>query len=189
MKNEPFNVSRRHFISTMPCLMIGGSLTNAVPSFAIQTNKDRPLYTEFTLDEQRSVDNSIMARDIENYAGKGYSCAESTLIVSLRYLGKPEEWVDAAACFGGGLRHKDLCGLLTGGMMALGISAGMRHQQRDELKTGAQKLSNKYWDWWTARAPLHCSELRLQYNGIEEYTRMCKRVSLKLEELLKPARS
>lgn len=42
------------------------------------------------------------------------------LLVSLRYLRKPEELVWAASGFGGGLYHKDLCGFLAGRIMALG---------------------------------------------------------------------
>lgn len=188
MKKEPLNFTRRHLLSTIPCLMIGGCMKNVTRSSSTKKQQTQTLYGEFTQEEQRAILDSVMARDIENYAGKGYSCAESALMVSLRYLGKPEEWVDAAACFGGGLRHKDLCGLLTGGMMALGVSAGMLHQQRDEIKTYAQELSNKYWNWWASRAPLHCAELSLQYSGREDFLRMCKRVSVKLQELLEPAR-
>jgi hypothetical protein len=41
-------------------------------------------------------------------------------MAALKYLKKPEEYLHSAAAFGGGMAHYDLCGFLTGGIIALG---------------------------------------------------------------------
>jgi len=142
----------------------------------------------FSPQEFEDVKQSVMAGDMENYLGKGYSCAGMILLVSLRYLGKPEEWVHAAAAFGGGMGRGDLCGLLSGGMMAIGFASGMLNP--DDLKAlhrDAREWSNIYWDWWQQWGPVHCRTLKNQYKGPDEFLRMGKRVAVKIESLTKPA--
>ena len=134
-----------------------------------------------------------MAKDLKNYFIKGYSCAESLLMVSLKFLGKPEELVWIASGFGGGLYHKDLCGFLTSGVMAIGLSSGMLKKERLEGKEHCLQKLNQYWDWWASTAPLHCSEIRKGKTGPEEDPeyRACQRLgqlaAVKIEELIRPA--
>ena len=179
--------TRRHFLSTLPCLMLANTLTTDKKYFYLQEKRSRKLCQPFTAEEKELMQKSVLARDIENYAGKGYSCAESMLIVSLRFLEKPEECVHAAAAYGGGLGKGDLCGLLTGCMMVIGFAGGQMHQNRLQMKKTVRDLSNEFWAWWESWAPIHCRDLRKDYEGREEYLRMCKRVAVKLEELIKPA--
>ena len=84
-------------------------------------------------DEEKWIDGSTLAQDLGNYFGQNYSCAESLLMVSLRSLGKPEEWVWAASGFGGGMYKRDLCGFLTGGIIALGFASGMLKMPRKNM--------------------------------------------------------
>jgi len=92
--------------------------------------------------------------------------------------------VCAAAGFGGGMGRRDLCGLLTGGIMTIGFAGGKIHDNRDSMRGYVRAATGEYWSWWESRAPLHCRELRDQYNGTTEYLRMCKRVAVKLEDLI-----
>jgi len=112
-------------------------------------------------------------------------------MVSLRYLGQPEEILNVAGGFGGGLGQGDLCGLLTGGMMAIGLSAGMIHKERSEFSRYGKKIYKEYWDWWVSCALLHCSELRPKIVRGESnlYISMCRRVAAKMEGLIKPAKA
>ncbi len=131
--------------------------------------QDKPgFWSNFTPQEQRIIDASIMARDIQNYAGHGFGCAERCYIVALRYLGEPEARLEAATVFNGGLGQGDLCGMLTGGMLGIGVAAGKLHQDRTERRRRARQMSNEYWKWWLSRGPVHCSELRRMYQGGEE---------------------
>jgi hypothetical protein len=125
-----------------------------------------------------------MAKDIGTYFGQDFSCAESLLMASLRHLGKPEEWVWAAAGFGGGMYKRDLCGFLTGGIMALGFASGIREMPRKEAKEYCGDLVEKYWGWWGLQAPYHCAEIR---EGQTTYE-VCRNLGLlsaaKIEEFL-----
>ena len=115
---------------------------------------------------------------------KGYSCSESILLAALRYLKQPEEYLRSAAPFGGGMAHYDLCGYLTGGLMALGNAAGVHHKDRKKMKALTGKMTKEYWSWWQSWAPLHCYQLRPKYDK-DTSVNMKKRVAAKVEELIK----
>jgi len=127
-----------------------------------------------------------MATDIVDYPRQGFSCAGSILSSALQYLRKANEISHAASSFGGGIGRSDLCGLFTGGHMAIGIAAGMIHKDVKPRQQYAREISHKYWDWWESLAPIHCKDLRPKYDK-EGYTRMLQRVAVKVEELIKPA--
>jgi hypothetical protein len=127
-----------------------------------------------------------MAQGVANDQGLG--CAETCSATACDYLGEPGEWVDAATAFSGGFGKGDLCGLLTGGLMAIGIAAGRLHEGRAAMKQFAHPLKDEYWNWLTARGPLHCSELRTRYEGSDEFMRMTQRALAKVEELIRAAR-
>jgi hypothetical protein len=188
-------IPRRKFIASASFLALGGRLfgVSLISSQSAQVAQE--LKKELTTEELKLVERSTMAKDLKNYFIKGYSCAESLLMVSLKLLGKPEELVWIASGFGGGLYHKDLCGFLTSGVMAIGISSGMLKKERLEGKEHCQQKLNQYWEWWTSMAPLHCSEIRKEETSSEEDTdyRVCQRLgqlaAVKIEELIKPAKA
>jgi len=132
------------------------------------------------------IENSAMAQEMANLMGKGYSCAELSLLVSLHYIDRHGNEVHAAAGFCGGLGHDDLCGLLTGSIMGIGFAAGKGFEDSRERYAFVKKARNAYWDWWTDHVPLHCKDLGPLYHGREEYLNMCQRVAAKLEALIKP---
>jgi len=108
------------------------------------------------------------------------------VISALRITGRPDELVNAAACFGGGIQHYDLCGLLTGGFMSIGFTSG-NFSDNKEKSEFVKKATRSYWQWWEERAPKHCFELRPKYSWDKEnYKRMIQRVACKVEELIKP---
>jgi hypothetical protein len=166
--------------------MLGG-LT--LPRYLAQgEQQDRPgFWGNFTPEEQEAIQGSEMARSIPGYLGQGLGCAEICLAASVDYLGETRDWLDAAAVFSGGFGQQDLCGFLTGGMMAIGVAAGTLHEDRAALKEFARPRAQQYWEWWTSRGPLHCSELTRMYEGREEFIRMGQRSAAKLEQLFEPA--
>jgi C_GCAxxG_C_C family probable redox protein len=105
------------------------------------------------------------------------------LLAVLRHLDLPDDRLDAAACFGGGMGQRDLCGLLTGGFMALGNAAGACYADRKQMKAAASKMSSEYWHWFSEHAPIHCRDLKPSYDR-EGYLRMKQRVAMKLESLI-----
>ncbi|MEA3421237.1 MAG: C-GCAxxG-C-C family protein [Acidobacteriota bacterium] len=184
-KNGSLNISRRAFMASASGLLVG-TTAFSMPSFLTHPVQECPkLSEELTPEELKMVNQSVMAKDMENYFGKGYSCAESLLIVSLRYLKQPEKMVWAACGYGGGMAHKDLCGFLTAGFMAIGFASGEVDMERKEAKKYCSRLINRYWDWWKITAPLHCRDIRKP--GVS--TKVCCRLGLlgaaKIEELIK----
>lgn len=139
---------------------------------------------EPTASELEAIKKSQMAGEIDDYFGKGYSCAESLLLVSLRFLRLPEELVWAAAGFGGGMQHREACGFLTAGIMSLGLAAGQLKMERREGKEWSKQRVNAYWSWWTTQAPLRCAEIRKEGTS----SKVCRRLGLlaaaKVESLI-----
>lgn len=182
-RSDDFKLNRRGFLNCASTLMLGTYFLGSAPLERAQETQELP--EELTPEEQKAVENSVMARDIKNYFGKGYSCAESILMVSLRFLKKPEELAWAASGFGGGMYHRDLCGFLTGGIMGIGLKTGMFKKTREEKKEICKNLVDQYWSWWSSLVPSRCSEIRKD----ETSPRVCRRLGLlaaaKIEELIR----
>jgi len=176
---------RRVFVKSL-----SGVLLAALPVHALDSVLDKPrekaLYDEFSDEEKSLIKSSKLAQEIVGVREEGNNCAESVLTAVVRVLDRPEEIAHVAAPFGGGIGRFDLCGLLTGGHMALGLAAGMVHSDSAKFKSLARELSAKYWKWWTAWAPIHCHELRPNYDS-EGFERMLQRVAAKIEQLIEPA--
>lgn len=182
--SENFKLSRRVFMVSASSLLVGSrllgldSLTDQIP----QTVSE--LKTELTQEELAWIQKSSMAKDLKNFFGKGLSCAESLLMVALRYLKKPEELVWVASGFGGGLYHRNLCGFLTAGIMAIGIRTGMLEAERKEAKEQTGQWVKSYWTWWTSQAPLHCADIRTEGTTSQVCRRLGQLAAAKTQELI-----
>jgi hypothetical protein len=188
-KSDVLIMPRRKFIASASFLVLGGRLFGMSSILSQSTQAPPELREELSPEELKIVEQSVMAKDLKNYFHKGYSCAESLLMVSLRFLGKPEELVWIASGFGGGLYHKDLCGFLTSGIMGIGLSAGMLKKERAEGKEYCKQKVNRYWKWWTSMAPLHCSEIRKEGTSSKVCSRLGQLAAVKIEELITPAKA
>ena len=183
-KKGRMEISRRVFVSSVPGFLLGAGLFTK-PSFGFVQEKPE-LKDKLTTEELQWVEDSIMAKDVTNYFGKSYSCAESLLMASLRFLKKPEELVWAAAGFGGGLYHKDLCGFLTAGIMAIGLSSGMLDKKRKEAKQHCGQQVKEYWKWWQSVVPLRCADIRTEGISSKVCARLGRMAAAKTEELITP---
>lgn len=179
------NYNRRKFIRSFSELFVGSCLLTGRSYFQSDDNK-RHLWSQFSEEEKKLIEASSMANNILDYPEKGFSCASSILSSAITYLGKCDEISHTASSFGGGIGRGDLCGLLTGGHMAIGVCAGMIHNDIKQRQGYAREISNKYWDWWESLAPIHCKELHPKYDT-DGFNRVLQRVAVKLEELIKPA--
>ncbi len=182
-------IPRRDFVSSIPGILIGAGLLNksAYPCAEIQEKPE--LKEELTPEELKWVEQSSMAKDINNYFGEGYSCAESLFMVSLRFLKKPEELVWVAAGFGGGMYNKDLCGFLTAGIMAIGLSSGMLKKERREAKDHCGVQVKDYWKWWQSVSPLRCADIRTEGTSSNVCRRLGQIAAAKTEDLIKIAKA
>jgi hypothetical protein len=184
-ETEVIKMLRREFLASSPFLLLGAASlkASALPSQAAPRGSD--LSEELNPAELEMANNSIMARDMDNFWHKGYSCAESGLMVALRLLKKPEDLVWVAGGFGGGMGHQDLCGFLTAGIMAIGLHAGSLKIDKKDAKEHCGREINDYWNWWASTAPLHCRDIREGRKDFNVCHRLGKLASAKLENLLK----
>jgi len=175
---------RREFLTGLTALTALPFIDGVLPPPARRRQDVPRLPDPFTPEEARQVEVSDMARDMPNFAGHGYNCAECACLTGLRYLGRSEEEGRVALGFGGGLGQGELCGLLTGGFMALGAAAGARGADREAARRHARNTGAAFWQWWTERAPIACRELRREYDGQDEFLRMTQRVAVKVQQLI-----
>ena len=173
--------TRRSFLGCFTGLAAAVGLKGAIGS-VLDKPPQKNLYDPLTPEEEKVINSSEMVKKILNL--NGYNCAESILLAALKYLKKPGEFLYSAAAFGGGMGHYDLCGLLTGGFMALGNAAGFHHKDRKKMKARLGKMTKEYWNWWESWAPLHCYQLKPKYDK-DTYINMQKRAAAKIEELIK----
>ena len=167
-------LDRRSFLSSASLWVSGSFLVglSSRPGANLQTAQDLP--EELTPSELETVKRSSMAGELEDYFGKGYSYAESLLMVGLRYLHLSEGLVWAAAGFGGGMQHREACGFLTAGIMDLGLAAGQLKMERAEAKEWCKQKVNAYWSWWTSQAPIRCVDIRKEGTS----SQVCRRLGL-----------
>lgn len=189
MKNKAqLLIPRRAFVRSFPGILLGGGLLSK-SVYPFRNIQEKPaLKNELTPEEVKWVEQSSMAKDLPNYFGEGYSCAESLFMVSLRFLKKPEELVWIAAGFGGGMYHKNLCGFLTAGIMAIGLSSGMLNKERSEAKDHCGIQVKEYWRWWQSVSPLRCADIRTAGTSASVCRRLGQIAAAKTEELIKTVR-
>lgn len=149
---NPPPLVRREFLSLFPALL--------GPSLLQQRKQKNGTRQHLSAVQKKTVSDSSMARQLENYFGKGFSCAESGLMVGLNYLKKPPELVAVAGGFGGGILHRDLCGFLTAGVMVLGLAAQELCTERATARKWCRTKVRDFWSWWQEQAPLHCADIR-----------------------------
>ncbi len=161
-------------MSSAPFLIGGGCLMGPSSLWAALSQTVPALPEELSAAELEAVGESAMAGELEDYFGKGYSCAESLLMVGLRHLELSERLVWAAAGFGGGMQHREACGFLTAGIMDIGLAAGRLEMERPEAKDWSKQRVNAYWSWWTALAPIKCGDIRKEGTS----SKVCRRLGL-----------
>jgi len=190
-------VSRRRFVSALPLTVLATPTVlsgrdsrpeasgDFQPQPILQDQRQGPGFIgPFSDEEATVVAASSMAQEIAGLNGQGYPCSEMILLAALRRFGLPENHLDAAAVFGGGAGKKDLCGLLTGGLMAIGLAAGRKTSDRERVHQIGRTASNAYWDWWMSRGDVHCMGSGTAHETSEEYVRMCQRAAVQLETVI-----
>ena len=176
-------LGRRQFVASSSFLMLGVGCLDALQVALQAPLKGVDLKEELTPGEVELVNHSTMAKDLDNFFGKGYSCAESGLAVGLRFLKKPEELAWVAGGFGGGLGQRDLCGFLTAGVMAIGLYAGALGLDRKDATQLCSQKTREYWTWWASTAPLHCAEIREGRTDYKVCLHLGKLAAVELERL------
>lgn len=201
-------LSRRRFVGALPLAVLAApsAATSAVATWAVpgegacgaephagpeggdaakpQEVSKLGFSQPFSASEEEAVAASPMAGVVAGLNGQGFPCSEMMLLAALRRFDLAEDHLDAAAVFGGGVGKRDLCGFLTGGLMAIGIAAGGKYPDRRQVHAVGRRASNAYWDWWLTRGDLHCMGPLTTHEGPQEFVRMAQRAAVKLEEVI-----
>lgn len=75
--------------------------------------------------------------------GEGYNCAQCVLLACGEYTGLDEKTAIAvSAPFGGGMRCGEMCGAVSGGLMAVGLNRGAA--KKDAVAAMAKRLSAEF---------------------------------------------
>lgn len=183
-------LSRRSFLGALPLTVLSApSMAQGMNLGPVQPKEGQEgpkpgFLAPFSPEEAAAIAASPMAQEIAALMGQGYPCSEMMLLAALRRWNLGEEHLDAAVVFGGGVGQRDLCGFLTGGLMAIGFASGQKYNDRQVVHQVGRRASNAYWDWWLSRGDQHCMGYGTDHEGSEEFVRMAQRAALKLEAVL-----
>jgi C_GCAxxG_C_C family probable redox protein len=107
----------------------------------------------------------------------GYNCAESVLrgVCHAQGIHLPDACLKMATPFGGGVgRAEDLCGALSGGVMAIGASLGRTSDKED--KTRSYEAAKRMFDDFVATTGSpKCGVLNMGEFGTPEHRARCGR--------------
>jgi C_GCAxxG_C_C family probable redox protein len=97
----------------------------------------------------------------ERYFSDGFACSQAVFMVFSDELGLPENTAaKVAEAFGGGLALGEMCGAVTGAMMALGLKYGRVEPTDDEAKQETRRLTRELFAAFQAQhGTLVCREL------------------------------
>ena len=105
--------------------------------------------------------NATSEKAIECFK-KGYNCSQSVLCSLSKFTGLNEDTsLKIATAFGAGIgRNQNVCGAVTGAIMAIGMKHGMGLNDGAEVKERAYELTNKFLDEFKKKhESINCLEL------------------------------
>lgn len=92
------------------------------------------------------------------FAQEKLNCSESILLSFLKE--EDLQMVRLATPFGGGVgRSRDLCGILTGGVMAIGYFLGRIDGEEQDAKCKAYDAAKEYYLWFEENHKTKCKEI------------------------------
>ncbi len=107
-----------------------------------------------------NFDRDSLRSDLMSNFESGYNCAETIVAGFLSQLGADAGIMRLATPFGGGLGgRRDLCGLITGGSIIIGLLFGRDDPRDIDEKTVAYKLVGQYYRWFKTKKQILCSEI------------------------------
>lgn len=91
---------------------------------------------------------------------KKCNCAEAVITVMAERYGFDPALARVGTPFGGGVSgNADLCGLLTGGLMVIGIQFGRKDPGDQEAKARCYAIGNELYHWFMAKYG-RCTDLK-----------------------------
>jgi C_GCAxxG_C_C family probable redox protein len=122
------------------------------------------------LTKQAAAEDASMKTLTLQHLTEGYWSADSLLLSAAKYLKEREDIVRVATGFGGGILQKDLCGFVTGGVMAIGLFSGAVKGNDKAARDKCHRLTKEYMKWWAENYPLRCGDIKqpCDYKGMGE---------------------
>jgi C_GCAxxG_C_C family probable redox protein len=103
--------------------------------------------------------DALRSRTLEMFA-QGYNCAEALVAAFAAELDACPTVMRLATPFGAGIGgRRDLCGILTGGTLIIGLVSGRTEPSDSERKKLAYKQGADYYRWFKTEHKLRCSEI------------------------------
>ena len=96
----------------------------------------------------------------QQHLKEGFWSADSLFLSGIKYLKQPEDLVRIATGFGGGMLQKDLCGYVTGGVMAIGLFSGAAKGNDKAAREKCGRLVKEYTAWWAKNYPMRCGDIK-----------------------------
>lgn len=123
---------------------------------------------------------------LDYFVQEEFNCAESILLSFLKE--EDRKMVRLATPFGGGVgRSRDLCGLLTGGVMVIGYFLGREEGEERDMKFKAYDRARDYYLWFEENYRPKCQDILP--GDFKDHREICyallKEAVLYLEVLLK----
>lgn len=107
-------------------------------------------------------------KDVDGLAKKAASlmkekkcnCAEAIIRVMAKRFGFDPDLAKMGTPFGGGISNNgDLCGLLTGGLIVIGLRFGRSEYEDLETKNRCYAIGSEYYNWFMGRFG-RCTDLK-----------------------------
>ena len=90
----------------------------------------------------------------------GMNCSEAILSAFLEAMGEDKELMRMATPFGAGVGcMRDLCGILTGGQMAVGLRFGRQNEADLQIKEKCYEAAADFYRWFETNFKCRCSEI------------------------------
>ena len=107
------------------------------------------------------IDRDNLREEVLSAFSRGFNCAESIVVPFSSAFGRDgAEMMKLATPFGAGIGgRRDLCGILTGGTMIIGLLHGRIDPADAEQKAIAYKMAARYYRWFKEKQKVRCSEI------------------------------
>lgn len=129
-----------------------------------------------------------LKKEILSGFDRGFNCAEAIVVPFATALGFNEDIMKLATPFGAGIGgRRDLCGILTGGTIVIGLAHGRTDPADVEQKSIAYKKAARYYRWFKQQGKVRCSEIvRGKFSGhTDDCARLMEEAQAKLLEIIR----
>ena len=130
---------------------------------------------------------SDLPSQVHKNLDSGMNCCEAILSAFLESENLSSDLSRIATPFGGGIGGKrDLCGLLTGGLMVIGLTNGRTDKSDKTTKDKCYKTAAQYYDWFEKNFSVQCKDiLKGSFAGhTEKCLDLSKKSAAKIMELI-----